>query len=201
MWMRRWKDCPATTKLWRLTIAAMVIAGITLIASGVWIKVKAQLAQLLLDQAFAKTLAGEKGVKPWPWADITPVARLSVERLSANSVILAGASGEALAFGPAHLANTPRPGGEGTSVIAAHRDTHFFWIRHLVPGDAIKITGSRGEQRLFRVSGSRVAHFDRSGIDADAFGQNLALTTCYPFDAKTPGPMRYIVEAKLESKL
>ena len=197
MAMRSWKDCPPATRLWRLAIIALVLTGLVLIADGVWIKAKAQLAQVLLDRAFARSLAGASDVRPWPWADISPVARISVRRLGEDAVVLADASGEALAFGPAHIAGTPLPGEEGTSVISAHRDTHFAWLRHLETGDLVTVHRRDGVLRQFRVRGSRVARFDAANIDAASFGTNLALTTCYPFEATERGPLRYIVEAEL----
>ncbi len=197
MAMRRWKDSPAQVKLWRLLIIVVALAGFSLIGNGVWIKAKAELAQVLLDRAFAKTVSGEVDVRPWPWADISPVARMSVSRLNKSAVILNEASGEALAFGPALVRGSPMPGEEGTSIISGHRDTHFSWLRYLDTGDDIDIKNARGADQRFRVTGMRIARFDEANIDINSFGQKLALTTCYPFDAKTSGPLRYIVEAEL----
>jgi sortase A len=39
--------------------------------------------------------------------------------------------------------------------------------------------------------------FDASGIDPLAQGYELVLSTCWPFDALTPGPERYLVHATL----
>ena len=38
-------------------------------------------------------------VKPWSWADTWPVARIIVPRIGRSAIALAGASGQALAFG------------------------------------------------------------------------------------------------------
>jgi sortase A len=43
-------------------------------------------------------IASGKVVKPWPWADTWPVARIAVPRLSVQAVVLAESSGQALAF-------------------------------------------------------------------------------------------------------
>ncbi len=197
MKMRPWKECPPPVKLWRSLIFALALAGISLIASGAWIKAKAELAQILLDRSFAQTVAGKVNVRPWPWADITPIGRISVGRLNRNVVILNDASGEALAFGPALVIGSPKPGEEGTSIISGHRDTHFSWLRYLNTGDDVDITNSKGDQLRFRVKGTRIARYDEANIDVGGFGKMLALTTCYPFDAETRGPLRYIVEAEL----
>ena len=107
-----------------------------------------------------------------------------------------GATGEALAFGPAHLSETPLPGNAGTSVIAAHRDTHFRFLERVKVGDGIEVERSDGSRARYRVTGLRIADWNRTGIDARAPGHNLVLSTCYPFDSVVAGSQRYIVDAK-----
>ncbi|KQV38317.1 MULTISPECIES: class GN sortase [unclassified Rhizobium] len=178
-------------------ITMIALAGALLVGKGLYMKAKAELSQVLLQRSFAAELSGETGAKPWPWADFTTEAEITAPRLGETAVVLAGASGEALAFGPAHLSNTPQPGDSGTAVIAAHRDTHFRWLKDVKPGDLLVVTRKDGRRLAFRAGEGRVARWDESGIDADAAGHNLALATCWPFDATTRGPMRYIVTAEL----
>jgi sortase A len=179
-----------------VSIALLALYGAILIGDGIYIKAKAQLSQFLLARAFAAELRGEDA-KPWPWADFTTEAKVSAPRLGKNAIVLAGASGEALAFGPAWLTNTPRPGDEGTSVIAAHRDTHFRWLKDVKPGDEIDVTRRDGERLTFKAGEGRVVSWDNSGIDPAAQGHHLVLATCWPFGATERGPLRYIVEAEL----
>jgi len=176
-----------------LLIAAALILG----GKAVYIHAKAELAQVLLERAFTQSLVTGKPVKAWSWADTWPVARLEIARLGAESIVLKGASGEALAFGPSLLDETARPGERGTSVIAAHRDTHFAFLKDVVVGDVISITRNDGLRFDYRVTGTRIADADASGIDRHAAGFNLVLSTCYPFDAITHGKERYLVEAEL----
>jgi sortase A len=42
-----------------------------------------------------------------------------------------------------------------------------------------------------------VVRFDASGIDPLSDGHNLVLSTCWPFDALTSGPERYLLHARL----
>jgi len=42
-----------------------------------------------------------------------------------------------------------------------------------------------------------VARFDASGIDPLAEGYQLVLSTCWPLDAMTSGPLRYLVHATM----
>jgi sortase A len=184
--------------LWTGAAALFALLGLVLVGQGLWIHAKALLAQVLLERAFEQTLASGAPVKPWPWADTWPVARIEFPRLGKSVIVLSGSSGQALAFGPGHVEGTPDAGEEGVAVYAAHRDTHFSFLRDVVVGDEIVVTRTDGTSVRFRMSGSDVVRWDRSGIDASAGGLHLALATCWPFDARTPGPMRYVVEAVAE---
>lgn len=184
----------------RIVMAVAVlslIAGIALIGKSAAIYAKAILAQYLLEDAFAESLATGQPVKPWSWADSWPIARLEVPRLGASTIVMEGGSGEALAFGPGHLEATPKPGEPGASVISAHRDTHFRFLRNVRPGDDIRVTRRDGAIYVFRITEMNVVRWDASGIDPQEAGYWLVLSTCWPLDAVTPGELRYIVRAKL----
>ena len=178
--------------------AVLALAGLWLTGSGLYIHAKAVLAQILLSRAFAAEIASGGAVKPWSWADTWPVARVEVPRLGASVIVLAGGSGQALAFGPGHLERTPEAGEPGTAVFAAHRDTHFAFLGRIAPGDTIVVTRRDGAVAQFRVTHAEVVQWDASGIDPDAPGRRLALVTCWPLDSALPGPLRYVVFAELE---
>lgn len=175
---------------------ALLAAGALVFGQGVWIEAKAEIAQVLLARAWTRAIDGESAPTPWPWADTWPVARLSVPELGAHSIVLADAGGEALAFGPSLLAVSARPGEAGTSVIAAHRDTHFAFLRHVEPGQTIALERPDGTILRYRVAGSEIVDAARSGIQPQGGPDRLALVTCWPFDAMTPGPLRYVVWAE-----
>ncbi|KRA65355.1 sortase [Caulobacter sp. Root656] len=180
-----------------LVPAAMVMAvGLALCGQGLWIPAKAALAQVLLERAFARSVATGQPVKPWPWADTWPVARISFPRLHRSVIVLDGASGQALAFGPGHVAGTPDAGDQGTTVYAAHRDTHFALLGQLKPGDEIQIDRIDGRHVRFRTVAAQTVRWDASGVDPHAPGRALALATCWPLSAKAHGPLRYLVWAK-----
>lgn len=175
---------------------ALVVTGVWQAGGGLYIHAKAALAQALLDSAWRRSRAGE-AVRPWPWADTWPVARLRVPRLQIDQVVLAGASGRTLAFGPGHMDGTALPGAAGNSVLGGHRDTHFRFLARLKPGDEIEVEPARGAARRFRVTGARVADQAQAGIELAPDRPRLTLVTCYPFDAVRPGgPLRYIVTAE-----
>ncbi len=181
--------------------AILCMTGVVLLVQGLWIHAKALLAQVLLERAFAASLAAGHPVKPWSWADTWPVARIEVPRLHAREIALAGASGQALAFGPGHVERTPEPGEPGTAVYAAHRDTSFAFLADVRIGDEIRVTRRDGRTFRFRVTGTSVARWDASGIDPAAEGRKLVLATCWPLDATVSGPLRYLVHAELARDL
>ncbi len=158
---------------------------------------KGSLAERLIEGAWARAAAGEAAPKPWPWADTWPVARLTAPAQNAHAVVLHEAGGEAMAFGPAWLAQTAEPGAPGVAVIAAHRDTDFAFLRDIAPGDAVEVARPDGAALRFTVTHSEVVRHDRSGIVPDDGGPpRLALVTCWPFGVREPGPLRYVVWAE-----
>jgi sortase A len=174
----------------------VLVVGLTVLGQGLWIPAKAALAQVLLERAFARSVASGQPVKPWPWADTWPVARITFSRLHRSVIVLDGASGQALAFGPGHVTGTPDAGDRGVAVYAAHRDTHFALLGQVKPGDEILVHRIDGRRVHFRMAAAQVVRWDASGVAPNAPGRALALATCWPLDAKTHGPLRYLVWAK-----
>ncbi|KQP14685.1 sortase [Methylobacterium sp. Leaf93] len=178
----------------RVLATLLILAGLGVLVGAAWIPAKATLAQVLLERAFALSLAEGRPVRPWPSADTEPVARLTVAGQS--FVALRGGSGQALAFGPGHLDGTPEAGEPGTAIFAAHRDTQFAVLAAVKPGDVVSVTRRDGRTIRFRISGSRVVPWDASGIDPTSPGRNIALVTCWPLDGLVQGPLRLVVEAE-----
>ena len=180
-----------------LAIALLVLGG-AIAAWGAYIPAKAALAQVLLERAWLRVQHGEADARPWPWADMTPVAEIEIPKLHQRVIVLEGASGEAMAFGPGHMPNTPAIGAHGTAIVAAHRDTQFSSLGALRQGDEIIATTRDGERIAFHVVATRVVKANVSGLDpADGgpTGARLALVTCYPFTGVLHSPLRYVVIA------
>jgi sortase A len=182
-----------------LALLLLMIGGWQ-VGHGAFLYAKAWLAQVLLQDAWQRTQAGPAGpVRPWPWADTWPVARLEVPRLGIDEIVLAGGSGRTLAFAPGHVDGTAAPGAAGNSVIGGHRDTHFRFLRDLVPGDRVIVTTAARRRIAYRVIEHRVVRDGAAAIRLDVAGTWLTLATCYPFDALVPGgPLRYVVTAEAE---
>jgi sortase A len=180
----------------RAVAAVLAAAGLWLLADGLWIPAKAALAQHLLGRAWERAKGGEAGARPWPWADTRPVARLAVPRLGVERLVLAGASGRVLAFGPGHHPGTAAPGSAGHTVVSGHRDTHFRFLADLRSGDRIEIEGADGRRRDYRVLRTEIVDHRDARLPATVDRARLTLITCYPFDAVIPGgPLRYLVVA------
>ncbi|MGQ4274417.1 sortase domain-containing protein [Terrihabitans sp. B22-R8] len=173
---------------------AICVAGIVLIARGAMIPAKAFLAQILLDRAFERSVIEQRPVKPWSWADMAPLARVSVSRLGVSQVILSGGSDQAMAFGPTQLP-TPATGGR-VSVLAAHRDTHFAFLADAKMGDVIDMEPVAAPSSRYRIVRFEVVHRDRFAFPRDPAAPLLALTTCYPFGTDEQGPWRLVAWAE-----
>lgn len=164
------------------------------IGQASYIHVKASLAQYLLHNAFVHSSA-EHNQKPWPWADTWPVAKLSFPSLDEQQIVLAGDSGNALAFGPGLNAMSVDFGGLGTIVIAGHRDTHFSILQHVNPGEHIVIEDGAGKIYQYEIIDISVKNINEDQI-LQSEHQRLLLVTCYPFNGDSPDtPLRYVIEA------
>ena len=181
---------------------AVRIVGLLLAAGGLWmtasalfIPAKAMVAQVLLHRAWESTLAGGEKVRPWPWADTWPVARLRLPDHGTDLIVLAGASGQALAFGPGHVPGSAAPGQDGISMIGGHLDTHLSMLAHARPGERIEIERPDGAVRRYQVVATSIADA-RQKWSLPAGQRGVVLVTCYPFDVVVPGgPLRFLVHA------
>jgi sortase A len=183
------------TRLRRVSSALLFALAAVLLGNAGYLQAKAALAQVLLERAWQRSLAGERAARPWPWADTRPVARLRVAALAVDQIVLAGDSGRTLAFGPAWNEASALPGDGGASVISGHRDTHFSFLRNVAAGDTIEIDRA-GATLRYRVETRVVVDARVTRIAPRSGGDRVLLVTCYPFDGWVAGgPLRYVVEA------
>jgi len=177
-------------------VACLLCLGFWQFGQGAYIPAKAWLAQELMQRAWGRATEGEDHAVPWPWADTWPVARLTSRTRGVDLIVLAGGSGRTMAFGPGHLSASATPGGDGNTVIAGHRDTHFRFLRDVRPGETLGVERPGGDRYLYRVLAVDVVDSRHASIVLDTDTPMLTLITCYPFDAlEAGGPMRYVVTA------
>lgn len=181
----------------RKAVGVLLFAvALAFIGQSVWMEAKARLAQVLLARAWQERVAGTPEPKPWPWADTWPVALLRAPRLGAQQIVLAGASGRNMAFGPTHLSSSARPGSDTNVVLSGHRDTHFAFLEHLELGDEIVIETPDEREHRYAVTGLAVVDENDTWVAEPTDDKSLTLVTCYPFDAIIPGGReRYVVRA------
>ena len=122
------------SRLLTMLMAGLLAIGCWQLGEGSWIYAKAGLAQFLLQRAWCRALAGEAMPKPWPWADTWPVARLRMQHPSVDLIVLAGAYGRTLAFGPGHVTSSALPWRHTPSAMRSPRCTiesltSESWIR------------------------------------------------------------------------
>jgi sortase A len=176
--------------------AACLALGLALTGNALYIHAKALVAQVLLHRAWASTQTTGVPAKPWPWADTATIARLIAPAQGADLLVLAGASGRTLAFGPGHHDGSALPGEAGNAVISAHRDTHFRFLRDVAVGDTLIVEGAAGKRFSYRVRAIDIADQRDLRLPRLPPEPTLTLVTCYPFDAVEPGgPLRYVVVA------
>jgi len=190
------------------TAAALCVAGGTEVARGLAVPVRANLAQHRLEARFDAALAQGRSasaaghrarplarpLEPDPLRSL--VARLSVPRLGVREVVLAGnGSHEQLADAPVMIGRG-KTGGKVT-VLAAHRDTHFLFVRDLHVGDEVRLRFVDGRLERYRVLRFETVRWDEFAFPLDPARPLLALTTCYPFGGtEYGGPLRRVAWAE-----
>jgi sortase A len=177
--------------------AAVALFGTWQVAAAGWIHAKAQLAQTLIASAWHTARDGGPARRPWPWADMRPIARLAVPSRDIELYVLDSATPRALAFGPAHVGGTATPGMPGNAVLVAHRDTHFAFLRELATDEIIQVESLHGRTTRYRVSAVSIVDQSDARVLEAGDDARLTLITCYPFDAVRPGTrLRYVVVAE-----
>jgi len=182
--------------VFKFLIVVLFAGGICMLLNGYSIRAKAFVAQFLLDRAWEKTVRGGPHVKPWPWADTWPVARLAFPRQGVDLIVLEGESGSTLAFGPGHMAGSARPGTPGNSVICGHRDTSFRFLEWVHIGDLCILETPNGRRNTFKVCDILIEEAAGVRLRVQHDQPLLTLITCYPFDELVPGDLRYLVFAE-----
>ena len=180
-------------------LAAAAIVGLIMMLTSLWVPAKAALAQYLLEESWEHyQLTGNKR-RPWPWADHYAVAQIKAPSLGVQQVVLSGDTGRSLAFAPGWNEQTGKDG--SATIISAHRDTHFAFLKDVRLNDPIILQTVQGDME-YQVVASEVIDATTTKLNPDSFAGGLILVTCYPFDAiAAGGPMRYLVFAKPVEKL
>ncbi len=174
--------------------------GAILTGRTVYLRLKAVLAEHLIRRAWRETLRFGRDTRPWPWADTHPVGRLTIPAIGYDEMVLEGASGHALAFGPGRMEHGAEPGRAGNVVLAGHRTSWFRPLERVRQGQWLRLewadrAAHRAAQRWYRVESIRVVDPEEVGHLAPTTEDVLTLVTCYPFGRGRSSPKRYVVRA------
>jgi sortase A len=133
-----------------------------------------------------------------PPAPGTWIARLEVPSVKLATTVLEGTDDGTLSRGSGHIEDTPFPGRAGNVGIAGHRDTVFRPLRHIHPGDEMKLT-TADRVYHYKISKTLIVTPDDVYVLDPTEQPTLTLVTCYPFDFIGHAPRRFIVQAALVS--
>jgi sortase A len=174
-----------------LAAASTILGALTLGEQG-WLAAKACTARVLIDRAFEAHLEDGRDHAPWSWADVHPIARLAAPRLGVERIVLSGASGSSLAFGPGHIDGTAPPGEPGNVAIAGHRNGAFAFLGQLRAGDELTLETRAGARRYFVRDLRVVSMWDESVLEPTP-EDRLTLITCWPLDGLVGSTERLVV--------
>ena len=186
----------------RVLGVTLLLTSVGLMGNGLWIQIKALLAQELLDRAWYQTRASGESMRPWPWADFWPVASLEFPEQHGKLIVLSGDDGSALAFGPGWNTQSAGPGENGVTMISGHRDTHFRVLADIEVDDVVRLQNKDGPILTYQVRAIEIVDSRIARVSPTSSVPTLVLVTCYPFDALVAGgPMRLLVIAERISSL
>jgi sortase A len=201
----------------------LCIYGAASLTQGLAVPVTAELGQAQLERQFERRLAQNfvSPVRPMPSirqghsneparrparTDAAPAStgpallRLGVARLGVSEIVRSGlATHDTLKRGPMMIKR-----GDAASpvtILSAHRDTHFLFVRDLQQDDVVTLQSDAGEVERYRVIGFETVRWNEFSYPLDPARPLLALATCYPFGGtEYGGPWRRVAWAeKMES--
>jgi LPXTG-site transpeptidase (sortase) family protein len=147
-------------------------------------------------ESFEAPDESEQVPEPEEREDIDPsvFGRIEIPRLGVSVVVREGADKATLARAVGLVPGSARPGEEGNTVLAGHRDTFFRPLRKIRVDDVIRIVTPEGT-REYRVDHTRVVEPHETDVLDSTGSEELTLVTCYPFRFIGPAPERFIVKA------
>jgi sortase A len=105
-------------------------------------------------------------------------------------------TGNNLIKGPVWLGLQPSGRTSGNVIIAAHRDTHFAYLKDVRTGDRFEV-GTSQERLVYAVNQISIVQRDDRRLLENQSGDVLTLVTCYPFHFIGRAPQRFVVRANL----
>ncbi len=123
-----------------------------------------------------------------------PLGVLRIPRLRIEAALLEGTDDATLDRGVGLIEETARPGTDGNTGIAGHRDGFFRALKDITEGDAIELQ-TLGGRETYRVERTWIVEPEDVSVLDPTPSRSLTLVTCYPFYFVGSAPQRFIVRA------
>ena len=123
-----------------------------------------------------------------------PLAVFRIRKIRLEVPVLPGTDDWTLDRAIGHIDGTAKPGTDGNSGIAGHRDGFFRGLKDITPGDVIELDTIQGSES-YRVERTWVVDPEDVSVLAPTSTRALTLVTCYPFYFVGSAPQRFIVRA------
>ena len=157
-----------------------------------------------LDKTFSETitsdginLTGETNPSKQVGSIEGIMGRVNIPKISADLLLIEGATSEQLKWGAGHVTGTAMPGEAGNCAIAAHRNyafgKYFSRLNEVKPGDAIDIEYI-GRSYKYMVVDSFIVEPDEVWVLGKTEKSMVTLITCHP---RGSGTKRLIVQGEL----
>ena len=186
-------------KALRWITVLLLVCGASLTGRAAYVAAKAELAGVLIRHAWREEIRTGSPKRPWPWADMHPIARLKIARIGYDEIVLDSATPRTLAFGPARVASGAEVDEPGNVVIAGHRTSWFRPLQDIRSGDLLALEWLDCDNHLvrrhYRVTTISVVEPGDTALLQPTAQAALTLVTCYPFGARPDSPQRFMVQA------
>jgi sortase A len=125
-----------------------------------------------------------------------PLAVIRIPKIHLEAPVLPGTDDGTLDRAVGHIEDTAKPGTDGNSGLAGHRDGFFRGLKDIVAGDVIELDTLQGTDS-YRVERTWVVDPEDVSVLDPTSTRALTLVTCYPFYYVGSAPRRFIVRAVL----
>ncbi len=179
-----------------IVIGTMLIIGIWLFSqSPSMAGIRSWISKGLLYTAWVRTQSSGDQIKPWPWAETWPLARLSIPDMGIEHIIVAHASEKNVAFTLGHLESSVPPGEMGNSGLLVRREGYYEFLKILKPDDLLVLESLHSGKWHYRVSAIYVVPKTNTQILASSANRRLTLISCYPCTSERKSYFRYVIVA------
>ena len=172
---------------------ASIATGWVLIFIGIALGLGPSAFQLYLERESSQAASTETSMAGKVRLPLNVVAKLSCPRFGRQFFVFPNGDSN-LMKGPVTLTPPPSRSFSGNSIIAAHRDLHFRFLKDVRVGDEFRIQSRDGEYR-YRISQLQIVEISDRALLTPSRDRVLTLVTCYPFYFVGSAPQRFIVRA------